>query len=455
MGGMLAAMRWSPDQAWWFLACDMPLVSIAAFEWLREQQHPGAWVVLPLVAGEPHPLCALYMPPARALLEQALSSRKFSLRKALDHPKVRRVEVPENLAPQWANCNTPEEWRKAIGMSQDSHCDSSASAVKAETGAPLEVWNSWLDGGPPPPIEAEMDGGTVKAWREQGLGADQSPAEACGYLQIHGSGVSFRKTARVVGDIGTEEGARTLIEHYSPSDPKRWDDDWDARHDRLKRQGAIVSLAGWHEGFLQAIGVRDSVSIQSALIGLLEAPKRVERHMEAYSEFVMALLNSALKSMKPSVGIFYEAIASNHAPVISPKLYARHALKPLRRIVEVLRAAGVRTTFVRTAGAVESMIPVWLDAGIDGLYVNQTAAAGVDYLALRKRFGSRLRLYGGLDWRAVPAGGETLRRQLDEVARPLLEQGNAIPYLDDTVRPHIRYDDFRRYRDALNELITP
>jgi molybdopterin-guanine dinucleotide biosynthesis protein A len=114
LGGMLSAMRWAPDHAWWFLACDMPLVSAATFEWLRSQRRPGAWAVIPSIEGKPQPLCAIYEPQARFLLENALHDRRFALRDALDHPKVRHAEVPEDLAAQWTNCNTPEEWQKAV-----------------------------------------------------------------------------------------------------------------------------------------------------------------------------------------------------------------------------------------------------------------------------------------------------------------------------------------------------
>ncbi|MCX7015903.1 MAG: hypothetical protein NTW86_25665 [Candidatus Sumerlaeota bacterium] len=319
---------------------------------------------------------------------------------------------------------------------------------------PRERFEAWLEGGPPPPLEAEIPEETVKRWRSEGLGPDETPEQAFGLARIEESGITFRKTGRVLADIGSEEGARRLRAHYSAGDPKRWPEDWPARVDRWRRDGSIAAIAGWHEGFFQAIGIRDAASLSSALLALVDSPERVHRYMEEHLEFILALLRRALADFRPTVGIFYEAIASNHGPVISPAMYARFALEPLRRIVETYRAAGVRFTFVRTAGAISGLIPVWMDAGIDGLFVNQTAAARIDYVALRRAHGPRLKFLGGIDWRLMARGREgaaSLRRRAQE----LLDLGGAIPYLDDTARAYIAYDDFRRYRETLNDLMNP
>lgn len=328
------------------------------------------------------------------------------------------------------------------------------AAGKEAARTPAECLEAWLRGGPPPRLEAEIPKETVEAWRAQGLGPRQSPERAFGIVRIEESGITFRKTGRVAADVGSEEGAARLAAHYRADDPKRWPADWAARLERWRRSGALVGIAGWHEGFFQAIGIRDSASLTSALPALLDSPERVGRYMERHLRFILELLGRALGEFAPPIGIFYEAIASNHAPVISPALYAKFALEPLRRIVEAYRASGVRLTFVRTAGAIESLIPIWLEAGIDGIYVNQTAAAGIDFVALRRRFGPRLKLLGGIDWRLVARGKEGYGALKDR-ARALLGFSGVIPYMDDTVRPYIAFDDFRRYRETLNELLEP
>ena len=106
-----------------------------------------------------------------------------------------------------------------------------------------------------------------------------------------------------------------------------------------------------------------------------------------------------------------------------------------------------------TAGAVQSLVPLWLDAGVNGLFVNQSGQAGVSYRELRQRFGTELRLFGGIDWRVVMDGPDALDPYLEQEVRPVLEQGGYVPYLDDTVRGYMPFDTFRQYRDRLDALV--
>ncbi len=111
LAGMLSAMRWNPYCAWLFLACDMPLINHEAIEWLLNQREPGTWCIMPHSGGQTHPLGALYEPQMSSIFERNASVGKFSLQAALDHPKVKQVEIPPELQKAWTNCNTPEEWK--------------------------------------------------------------------------------------------------------------------------------------------------------------------------------------------------------------------------------------------------------------------------------------------------------------------------------------------------------
>jgi len=110
MTGMLSAMRWEPNRGWLFAACDMPLISVEALQWLQTQRQPGRWVVLPCIEDKAQPLLAIYEPQAKEILENAYRTGNFALRKTLHHPKTYRVAIPEKLTANWVNCNTPEEW---------------------------------------------------------------------------------------------------------------------------------------------------------------------------------------------------------------------------------------------------------------------------------------------------------------------------------------------------------
>jgi hypothetical protein len=105
-----------------------------------------------------------------------------------------------------------------------------------------------------------------------------------------------------------------------------------------------------------------------------------------------------------------------------------------------------------TAGRVTPLIPLWIDAGINGIALNRGAECGIGYARLRADFGSSLRLLGGIDWRSVMEGPRSIDAILERDVRPLLEQGGYIPHLDDTIRSYMPFDHFRYYRERLDHM---
>lgn len=113
MAGMLSAMRWAPQDAWLFLACDMPLFDESALQWLVAQREPGVWAMIAKGNEGLHPLGAVYEPQMREVFERRACQGKYSIHGIADHPKTKIVEIPGELRDKWINCNTPDEWEKA------------------------------------------------------------------------------------------------------------------------------------------------------------------------------------------------------------------------------------------------------------------------------------------------------------------------------------------------------
>ena len=107
LAGLLSAMRWNPDVAWLFAACDLPLIRAEAVMWLLEQRAPGRVAVLPRVGDKgPEPLLALYEPEARQLLEQLAAMGSQAPHRVAEHDGVFTPTPPAALATAWRNVNT-------------------------------------------------------------------------------------------------------------------------------------------------------------------------------------------------------------------------------------------------------------------------------------------------------------------------------------------------------------
>ncbi len=116
MAGLMAALRWAPNAAWLMVACDQPLISERAVDWLMEQRRPGRWAILPRLADGPvEPFLAVYEPQALGLLERLARSGKSGPWRIAEEANVVSPAPPEDLVASWRNINTPEEFDRLSG----------------------------------------------------------------------------------------------------------------------------------------------------------------------------------------------------------------------------------------------------------------------------------------------------------------------------------------------------
>jgi molybdopterin-guanine dinucleotide biosynthesis protein MobB len=112
MAGILSALRWSPGSSWLVTACDLPLLSLPALEWLLATRAPGVWATLPQLKRPEdgiEPLLAHYDFRSRLPLEDLASEGEFSLSRLATHPKILTPTPPSSLVTAWQDVNTPAE----------------------------------------------------------------------------------------------------------------------------------------------------------------------------------------------------------------------------------------------------------------------------------------------------------------------------------------------------------
>ena len=113
MAGLLAALRWAPNTAWLMVACDQPLISEAAVDWLMDQRRPGRWAILPRLGDGPvEPFLAVYEPQVLGILEGLTRSGKLGPWRLAEQANVHCPAPPEELMGSWRNVNTPEEFNR-------------------------------------------------------------------------------------------------------------------------------------------------------------------------------------------------------------------------------------------------------------------------------------------------------------------------------------------------------
>lgn len=312
---------------------------------------------------------------------------------------------------------------------------------------------AWADDVVPPRFENDFADDTVRLWRAEGRLDSATPEDFFQLDRWDEVQLIWRRNRGEKTVIQSDDEIARFRRLYDPSDPERFPPHWSSLVEQWGVRDYVVSASPWDEGLLQVMGVSDSSSLVHAVTVLCERPEVIEAAMEHYGSFLEALIPKVLASVQIDLALFYEPIASNGSPVISPETYRRFAMAALKRVVGCLDRHGVAYRFMWSGGNVAPLIPLWIEAGINGLALNRPGEAGISYQKLRETYGRALRLIGGIDWRILMGGREAIERELTTVVAPLLEQGGYIPYLDDTVRSYVPFESYAYYRAALNALL--
>jgi uroporphyrinogen decarboxylase len=132
-----------------------------------------------------------------------------------------------------------------------------------------------------------------------------------------------------------------------------------------------------------------------------------------------------------------------HGPLVSPDQFREFALPHYQRVCAWLRGQGIQHIGLDSDGDISSLIPIWLDGGINMLWPFEVQS-GMDVVEVRRTYGHDLVIMGGIDKRAVAQGGTAMRAEVDRVM-PLVEDGGYIPELDHSVPPDVSWPAFCEY----------
>jgi len=140
-------------------------------------------------------------------------------------------------------------------------------------------------------------------------------------------------------------------------------------------------------------------------------------------------------------------MAYNAGPLLSPSLARKYMLPRYRRVNEYLFSRGVKFIGLDSDGQIDSLIPIWIDSGINYLFPFEVQC-GMDVLRVRREYGRDLRIAGGVDKRALAKGPDAIDAELARV-RPLIEEGGYLPMTDHSIPPDVSFDNHRYYLERI------
>ena len=215
---------------------------------------------------------------------------------------------------------------------------------------------------------------------------------------------------------------------------------------RAKSLPVIIISDRWG-GFFGPL--RNLTGVEKLCTLFYDEPAFVEEMMDANADFIIAVMDQILSVIHVDAFGFWEDMCYNHGPLISPEMARRFMLPRYLRVSDFLRSRGVEYIGLDSDGQIDQLIPVWMDAGLNFLYPFEVQC-GMDVLAVRKKYGRDLRIWGGFDKRSLAKGNDAIDVEIERVL-PLMHAGGYIPHTDHTCPPDISYEHYCYYLEKMDK----
>ncbi len=247
-----------------------------------------------------------------------------------------------------------------------------------------------------------------------------------------------------VRDKKTWEDFKKRLNPYSP---ERYPSNWEELKKQLNERDYPLGIrAGSFYGFL-----RDWIGVENLSMMFYDNPKLIEE-MEEYLEwFYIETIKKAITEVKFDFAFIWEDMCFNKGPLISPQLFRKFLLPHYKKITDFLRKHGIDIIEVDSDGNLNELIPLWLEGGVNAVFPLEVAA-GNDAVALRKKYGKDLILFGNIDKRALTKGKKEIKEEIMRKVPYLISTGGYFPHVDHDIPPDVSWDNVQYYLEVLRSL---
>jgi uroporphyrinogen decarboxylase len=249
--------------------------------------------------------------------------------------------------------------------------------------------------------------------------------------------------------VKTRDDWEELKSRFDPYDPVRyppyfWDELTEHYNSLTDRPVRIWggSFYGW---------IRYFMGYKNLIVAFYKDPDWVHEMMDFFADFNIRLMEKAVRNIEVDVAIFWEDMAYKTGPHISPSMFQEFMLKNYKKVNGFLTSHGIKIRYVDSDGDIRPLIPLFIEGGINVVEPCEVQA-GQDVVALREQYGKKIAFIGGVDKKAIIAGGNRLRKEVEKKI-PVMKEGGYIPSCDHMVPVDVSLKNYKKYLELLKKHI--
>ncbi|HUV00291.1 MAG TPA: uroporphyrinogen decarboxylase family protein [Bacteroidales bacterium] len=233
---------------------------------------------------------------------------------------------------------------------------------------------------------------------------------------------------------------------------------------RDKGKGVIASLGGTALGdiaLVPAVGLKNTKGIRGVSEWYISTLIREDFIKELYDRQTDIAIDN-LKKIYNVIGdnidvafICGTDFGTQSSTFCSPETYARVWLPYYKKVNDWIHLNTGWKTFKHSCGAIESLMPLFIESGFDIINPVQINASGMDPAELKKKYGDKVVFWGGgVDTQGVFAFGtpEQVREQVKRQCSILNENGGFVFNTIHNIQANVPFENVVAMLEALKEV---
>ncbi|MCL2775551.1 MAG: hypothetical protein FWD71_19735 [Oscillospiraceae bacterium] len=195
--------------------------------------------------------------------------------------------------------------------------------------------------------------------------------------------------------------------------------------------------------------LREWLGFENLCMMMLDEPDFVAEMIEFWQDYILRIFKRIFVQGIVLDGVnLSEDMAYKAHSMISPAMTREFLLPVYKKWIAYFKSNGVKIIDMDSDGCIEELIPIWIEAGINVCDPIEVAAHN-DIVLYRNTYGEKMAYRGGIDKRAIAAGGKVIEDELKRISPLINGRGGFIPSCDHGVPSDISLDNFIYYAELL------
>ncbi len=216
-----------------------------------------------------------------------------------------------------------------------------------------------------------------------------------------------------------------------------------------QREGKLV-LAGIPGAYDMA---RELMGEEVACMAYYDEPEMMHDILDTLADTAFRVLEPISRRLVIDQLSVHEDFAGRSGPMAGPAQIQTFFKPYYRKIWDMLASRGSSIFQQDTDGNVNAVVDDLLDCGLTCIFPMEPAA-GMDTVALRKKYGNRLAMSGGIDKHVLRQDKAAITRELQYKMQPLMQNTGGIVFgLDHRIPNGTPLENYRHYVDTGREIL--